>query len=130
MICPLQQAFPQVNKNVVESYTNMHNTKYSLVEDFTPNVYDKSDDTVFNSVEGNSAVINNYSNATPSTDYYTYINYGKTGEDEPPKKCLSCPKCKELIQIETAKDNSGLIKDQNDILLLAGLTAFFYYILN
>ncbi len=138
MICPLQQAFPEVNKNIIDSYTNVHNTKYSLVEDFTPNVYGLENDAVFNSVEGNSAIMNNYSNDTPSTDYYKYIKYGndnsnsnRDGDDSGKKQaCMTCPKCKELLYITQANRNSSLIKDQGDALMLIGLTAFFYYILN
>ena len=131
MICPLQQAFPEVNKNTVESYTNVYNTKYSLIEDFTPEVYD-NEGKIFNSVEGNSAVMNNYSNDTPSSDYYKYISYtGESGDSNVvKKKCTTCPKCKELIYIEKTNDFGGLINDQGDALMLLGLTAFFYYILN
>lgn len=129
MICPLQQAFPEVNKNITNSYTNVYNTKYSLVEDFTPEVSGLERDNVFNSVEGNSAIMNNYSNETPSTDYYKYINY--TGDNTTPKRCMTCPKCKEILYVEGPNENkNALIKDQGDALMLLGLTAFFYYILN
>jgi hypothetical protein len=134
MICPLQQAFPEVNKNITDSYTNVHNTKYSLVEDFTPDVYGIETDAVFNSVKGNYAIMNNYSNDSPSTYYYKYITYDDIENGNSNKKtCMTGPKCKELLYVEEfAKktNNSVLIKDQGDALMLLGLTAFFYYILN
>lgn len=131
MICPLQQAFPEVNKNITESYTNVYNTNYSLVEDFTPKVYNIGDDKVFNSVEGNVAVMNNYSNDTPSTKYYTYINDDSNSSLKLNNKCVNCPKCQNPIYLKSQdQEDTTLIKDQNDLLIILGLTAFFYYIIN
>lgn len=135
MICPLNHAFPKIDENITNKYTNKYftaNGKASLIEEFTPTAYN-NENKVFNYMKSNTAVMNNYSDYRPNKEYYNentgklplvedYSNYPGLNDISQDENCKyeKCPYCTNIITIRSPRT------DLQDIVIWAGLTYIIY----
>lgn len=126
MICPIDFAFPKMDEQILNKYTNTNNTSYSLVEPFTPKVFN-NEDKVFNGVQANTAMLNNPSPSKPSKIYYNYlkdtIDENSDGDEDCKITYHQCPYCTKIIQITKPRIET------NEMLFVAGLSLLIYTLL-
>lgn len=127
MLCPLNQAFPKIDPSVQKMYTNDYNNKYTLLENFTPEVYSKPSQ-VFNGVGASTAQLNEpymvYTGAGTGTragaDRDSLLLDDDEDDDSPP--CYKhCPYCNNVLKIKE-------YRDKNDVFIISAL-AFLVYTL-
>jgi hypothetical protein len=104
--CSLNQAFPNLDKNIVNSYTNLYNPDPLNV---------KNDNLVFNSITANTANMNK--------PFYVKETEQLSGEIDTPipqkNKCPSCHKSRCIAEYDV----------ENDVMIIGGLALLFFVIL-